>query len=137
VRISPCQQCPPYAGAESPSGRFVEPGGTRQVRNDYTFPWEGELYQIEPAGIVSGLRGSTVRVEKRLDGSLAARYRDRYLPIKPCAPPEKKAVVVRVPPQRSRQARPGSDWNRNFDFKKAPKIWQAAQESGHRSGRGD
>ncbi|SPF53557.1 hypothetical protein SBA4_570007 [Candidatus Sulfopaludibacter sp. SbA4] len=28
----------------------------------------------------------------------------------------------------------GSDWDKNFDLKKAPKIWQAAQGSGHRRG---
>jgi hypothetical protein len=24
----------------------------------------------------------------------------------------------------------GSEWNKNFDLKKAPKIWQAARSSG-------
>ena len=28
----------------------------------------------------------------------------------------------------------GSDWNKNFDLRKAPKIWQAAQASGRRRG---
>src|ERR1700758_4744756 len=28
---------------------------TRQVRNDYTLRWKGELYQIEPRAVVSGL----------------------------------------------------------------------------------
>src|ERR1700730_14722652 len=58
---------------------------TRQVRNDYTLPWDGKLYQIERQAVVSGLRGANVRVEKRLNGSLAVRYGERYLPVKECA----------------------------------------------------
>src|SRR6266481_1201208 len=57
---------------------------TRQVRNDYTLPWDGKLYQIERQAVVSGLRGANVRVEKRLNGSLAVRYGERYLPVKEC-----------------------------------------------------
>jgi len=34
---------------------------TRQVRNDYTFKWEGNLYQIERRAITAGLRGANVR----------------------------------------------------------------------------
>ena len=40
---------------------------TRQVRNNYTFPWESELYQIEPQSIVPGLRLAHVRVEERTE----------------------------------------------------------------------
>jgi len=35
-----------------------------------------------------------------------------------------------VPTRRGRKR--GSDWNKNFDLKKSPKIWQAAQASGGR-----
>jgi len=47
---------------------------TRQVRPDYTLRWDGKLYQIERRALVSGLRGAKVRVEQRLDGSVAVRY---------------------------------------------------------------
>src|SRR5437763_3684980 len=47
---------------------------TRQVRPDYTLRWEGKLYQIERAAVVSGLRRANVRVEQRLAGSLAVRH---------------------------------------------------------------
>jgi hypothetical protein len=35
-------------------------------------------------------------------------------------------------PQTRSKAKPvkGSDWDKNFDLKKGPKIWQAAQSSG-------
>src|SRR6202161_655753 len=52
----------------------------RQVRNDYTIPVDGELYQIETKAVVSGLRKADVRVEKRLDGTIAVRLGARYLP---------------------------------------------------------
>jgi transposase InsO family protein len=108
---------------------------TRQVRNDYTLRWDGKLYQIERQAVVSGLRGANVRVEKRLNGSLAVRYGERYLPVKECAVAEQPKVS---PPAKTskthRTVGRGSDWNKNFDLKKAPKVWQAAQASGHKRG---
>jgi transposase-like protein len=106
----------------------------RQVRNDYTVRWDGQLYQIQRRAIVSGLRGANVRVEQRLDGSLAVRFGERYLAVTLCAvagqpempPAEKK-------PRTARRTQPGSDWNKNFDLKKSPKIWQAAALGSGRS----
>jgi transposase len=109
---------------------------TRQVRNDYTLQWEGEFYGIEPRAVVSGLRRANVRVERRLDGALAVRYGEKYLPVTQCEAAAKKAPAVAQaePTGKRRQPQRGSDWNRNFDLKKAPKVWQAAQESGCRHG---
>ena len=106
---------------------------TRQVRNDYTLRWDGKLYQIERQAITTGLRQANVRVERRLDGSLAVRYGERYLPVKECAVADKtKAARPEKPVPTQRGSKHGSDWNKNFDLKKAPKIWQAAQASGRR-----
>jgi hypothetical protein len=106
---------------------------SRQVRNDYTLRWDGKLYQIERRAVVSGLRGANVRVEQRLDGSLAVRYGERYLPVQECAVADKPKATRPVKLAKTpRGSGRGSDWNKNFDLKKAPKIWQAAQESGHR-----
>ena len=50
--------------------------------NDYTLPLDGKFYQIERQDDrARGLRGANVRVEQRLDGSLAVRYGERYLPV--------------------------------------------------------
>jgi transposase len=98
---------------------------TRQVRPDYTLRMDGKLYQIERSSIVSGLRKADVRVEKRLDGSLAVRFADRYLPIKECAVADKPKAPAPAQAAKARRARSrGNDWNKNFDLKKAPKIWQ-------------
>ena len=108
---------------------------TRQVRPDYTLRWEGKLYQIERQAITPGLRRANVRVEARLDGTLAVRHGDRYLPIEECAAAAEKPNPS-LPPKskRTRSTRQrGSDWNKNFDLKKGPKVWQAARASGSRS----
>jgi hypothetical protein len=44
---------------------------TRVVANDYTIRYEGKLYQIARVDVRTGLRGATVRVESRLDGSFS------------------------------------------------------------------
>jgi hypothetical protein len=58
---------------------------SRRVNNDYTIHLDGKIYQIARASICTGLRGAVVRVEKRRDDSVAARFRDRYLNITQCA----------------------------------------------------
>src|SRR5580698_3204987 len=100
----------------------------RQVRNDYTITVDGELYQIERKAVVSGLRKANVRVEKRLDGSLAVRFGERYLPVSRCiAATKTKALPVKqAAPRRPINKQRGSDWFRNFDLKKGPKTWQVA-----------
>jgi hypothetical protein len=108
---------------------------TRQVRNDYTLRWDGKFYQIEHQAVVSGLRGANVRVEERLNGSLAVRYGERYLPVKKCTAAEQPKVSPPAKTSKTHRAgRRGSDWNKNFDLKKAPKVWQAARASGHKRG---
>jgi hypothetical protein len=44
----------------------------------------GELVQV-----ATGIRGATVRVEKRRDGEVAVRFRDRYLSVSICEQPPK------------------------------------------------
>jgi hypothetical protein len=75
-----------------------------------------------------------VRVEARLDGSLAVRHRDRYLPVKECAVTEKPKAGERATPERKRcVGKQKSKWLEDFDLKKGPKIWQAAEASGART----
>lgn len=87
---------------------------TRQVANDYTIRFAAKLYQIQRADIRAGLRGGTVRVEQRLDGALAVRFRDRYLAVSECFP-RPKLVPVETPKPRARKAaRRKSGWMKNF-----------------------
>ena len=104
----------------------------RQVRPDYTLRWDGKLYQVERQAVTTGLRHAHVRVEQRLDGTLAVRHGERYLPVKECATADKPKAPPVKPPKKRRAHRRGSDWDKNFDMKKGPKVWQAAQASGYR-----
>jgi hypothetical protein len=93
------------------------------------------LYQIGREAVTTGLRGASVRVEHRLDGSVAVRYGERYVPVTECATAKQpKAAPAAKPSKAKRAGGKRSDWNKNFDLKKAPKIWQAADRSGHRRG---
>ena len=104
----------------------------RRVNNDYTFPLNTTIYQIARQDIRAGLRGAFVRVEKRRDGSIAAQYRGQYLRITECAErPKVKPVKPAKTKPKSKPAKP-REWSKNFDLKKAPKVWQAAQASGAR-----
>jgi transposase len=105
---------------------------TRQVRPDYTLRWDGKLYQIERAAVTTGLRRANVRIEQRLDGTLAVRHGERYLPVKECAVAEKPKAPRPVKPAKARVYRRGSDWDKQFDLKKGPKVWQVADASGYR-----
>ena len=92
---------------------------SRRVANDYTIQWDNKTYQIAKAGICAGLRGADVRVEARLDGSLAVRFRTHYLGITECQPRPK--VPAAQPPRpvvtsRPKRPRPKSQWMKNFHF---------------------
>jgi hypothetical protein len=92
---------------------------SRRVANDYTIQWNNKTYQIAKAGIRAGLRGAEVRVEARLDGSLAVRFRTHYLEITECQPRPKVAAVRSPRPTataRSKEPRPKSQWMKNFRF---------------------
>lgn len=104
---------------------------TRQVGNNYTIPVDGKFYQIERDSIRTGLRGGTVHVERRLDGSLAVHFRQRYLAVKLCAGPPKPAVV-RKPPQgraaKPAQPSPAMRASMNGLLKRpGPPVWVAGR----------
>jgi DNA-binding Lrp family transcriptional regulator len=91
---------------------YVEP---RQVRNDYTIRYDNKTYQIARSDIRAGLRKAKVRVEMRLDDSMAVRFRDHYLTVTECAERPKSNPVPKKPVS-SRKPRPKSQWMQNFHF---------------------
>ncbi len=106
---------------------------SRQVDNDYTIRLDNKIYQIARKDICSGLRKAVVRVEKRRDGSVAVRFRERYLSVTECE--QRPKVKPTQPAKTKRQTKPRkpNPWNKNFDLKKAPKIWQATGDHVARS----
>lgn len=99
--------------------------------NDYTIRFQSQLYQMERQELCAGLRGASVRVEKRLDGAVAVRFRERYLTVSLCQPrPQAAAGTTARKPSQPRSNGRRRDWGKNFDLHKGPKIWQAAEYSG-------
>jgi len=92
----------------------------RFVTSDYTLRYQGKIYQIAHGAIRPGLRGGRVRVEQRLDGSMAVKFRQYDLQVKECAerpkttPPPKPAS----PPQPRRKV--ASTWMKDFHLHKSP-----------------
>jgi hypothetical protein len=88
LRVAPAQAADAHRplGPEQDLAAALSRVDTRQVSNDYTFRWEGHMSQIARASVRPGLRGGTVRVEARLDGTLAVRFRDGYLAVSLCQP---------------------------------------------------
>ncbi len=92
---------------------YVEP---RQVSNGYTIQFANQTYQIARSDIRAGLRGADVRVEIRLDASMAVRFGQRYLTVTACQPrpkvPKPQAAVRR--PRKPLTPRAKSPWMKNF-----------------------
>ncbi len=94
----------------------------RIVTSDYTIRYGGKIYQIGRGDIRPGLRGGRVRVERRLDGSLAVKFRQYTLgvtecPARPQIPPPTKPLGV--PKLRPKVAH---NWMKNFHLHKSPSL---------------
>jgi transposase len=120
-------------GAEHDLAAALSQVETRQVNNDYTIQLDGSFHQIERGSICAGLRGATVRIERRLDGRLAVRFRERYLAHAACAARPKPKEVVdpkpphpRTPKRRKPSAAMRASMNRLF-HPPGPPVWKAGQ----------
>jgi hypothetical protein len=87
---------------------------TRQVHNAYTIQFDNKIYQIARSDIRAGLRKAAVRVEVRLDDSIAVRFRNHYLTVTPCAERPKADPVPNKPAGSLTTPRPKSQWMQNF-----------------------
>jgi transposase len=97
----------------------------RVVTNDYTIRYEGKIYQMARSEVRPGLRGGRVRVERRLDGSLAVRFRGRYLAVQECSPRPKPAPAAKpAVAVRRRKLTTPSNWMNNFNLRKSPPLWK-------------
>jgi hypothetical protein len=100
----------------------------RVVTNDYTIRYQGKIYQIGREEIGAGMRGGRVRVERRLNGSLAVRFGDRYLGLQERQPTPKAAPGPKVKVEvRKRRCAPRSGWMDNFSLRKSPPLWAIIQ----------
>jgi len=113
---------------------------SRVVTNDYTLQFEKQRYQVARADIGGGRRGAKVRVEKRLDGTLAVRFRDRYLTVSVCDPagrarPKREAARASVKKtSRVSSPPPSRRWMEGFSLKNSPPLWKVLQQEAQRCG---
>ena len=77
----------------------------RQVLPDYTFRNDGKKYRILPRCVQPGMRGGKVRVELRLDGSVAVRFRDMWVEVEEFQMPLPKAASVTKTAKSSAKAK--------------------------------
>ncbi len=101
----------------------------RVVANDYTIRYDRNLYQITRANIRPGLRGATVRVEERREGTVAVRFREHYLTVSVCPGHPRSAPEAKVAdfPKPSKGKR-DSLWTKGFDLKKSPPLWRILRQ---------
>jgi hypothetical protein len=104
---------------------------TRQIDNDYTLQVDGKFRRIERGSICAGLRGATVRIERRLDGSLAVRFRERYLEHTACEVRAKLATSPKpVRPRISKPPKPSQAQRASMDrlfHQPGLPLWKASQ----------
>jgi transposase-like protein len=109
----------------------------RQVTNDYTVRYSGKVYQIDRENILVGMRKALVRVEERLDGTIAVRFQNRYVRVRRCAPPVRESPVPKTvaakSPRPAQTTKRKSDWMKNFSVRSGPSLRQAVEVSNARS----
>jgi biotin operon repressor len=111
----------------------VEP---RQVTNDYTVRYDGKVYQIDRRDIQVGMRKAWVRVEERLDASIAVQFQGRYARVRRCAPPLPELASLKnmeaKAPRPTRKLPRKSDWMKNFSVHSGPSLRKAIEVSNAR-----
>jgi hypothetical protein len=94
---------------------------TRQVNNAYTFQFDSKIYQIARSDIRAGLRKAAVRIEVRLDDSIAVRFGNEYLSVTECAERPKAAPLPKKPFAAAKTPRRKSQWMQNFHLTRSGK----------------
>jgi hypothetical protein len=109
----------------------------RQVTNDYTIRWDGTFYQIDRRDVRTGMRKANVRVEQRLDGTLAVRFQQQYVRVRRCAQPicelRPSNPIATKPPKPVDQSKRKPDWMNHFSLRSGPSLRQAVRISNARS----
>ncbi len=123
-------------GKESDLAAILSHVEQRQVTNDYTVRYRGKMFQIDRQDIGVGMRKAMVRVEERLDGTIAVRFQDTYVRVRRCSPPgcepHPTETQPATPPRSPGQAKRKSDWMKNFSVRSGPSLRQAIEVSNAR-----
>ena len=102
----------------------------RAVTNDYTIQFQGKRYQIARSSVTPGMKGQKVRVELRLDGTIAVRFHGQYLSIagaisKIVEPSARSARPVRKDHNRGGRSR----WMRDYPVLDPQPLWKVLRDS--------
>lgn len=109
----------------------------RTVANDYTFFVDRQQYQIDLQSVRPSLRKARVAVQFRLDGTVQVVFGEHLLKAALCQPGDAVPEPPPTPatkPAKSRVARRGSDWNRDFNLQQGPSLQQILKTE-QRAGR--
>jgi transposase len=102
---------------------------SRVVADDYTLRFEAVRYQIAQPQVRPGLRGARVRLEKRLDGKMKIRFRERYLAVSRCDPAERQSNPKPRLRQPKTTAQPRQhSWMKEFNLQRSKPIWAVLNE---------
>ena len=104
----------------------------RRIANDYTIHFRNQRYQIARSSAVIGMKGLKLRVEARLDDTLAVRFQGSYLDIFPC--PAQTQVIPTIAlsdhPIRKDHNRGGrSRWMQDYPAITPAPLWRALRDS--------
>jgi DNA-binding Lrp family transcriptional regulator len=103
---------------------------TRRVANDYTVQWRGVRWQIPREAIRPGLRGTTLRIEQRLDGTMVARDGSKFIKVLRCESEPAVKSRNRSTHRTNRESKPAPNQSRWMDgFRvKGNEQWRAYRE---------
>jgi hypothetical protein len=93
----------------------------RQVTNDYTVRYDAKVYQIDRRDVRTGMRKAWVRVEERLDGTIAVQFQGRYVRVRRCAPPLRGLAspkTTEAKPRPTGKPKGKSGWMENFSVRR-------------------
>src|SRR5450759_1977708 len=93
-----------------------------QVTNDYTVLYDVKFYQIDRRDVRTGMRKAWVRVEQRLDGTIAVQFQGSYVRVRRCAPPlhdmASPNTTEAKPPRPTGKPKGKSRWMENFSVRR-------------------
>jgi len=94
----------------------------RIVTSDYTIRYQGKIFQIARGDIRAGLRGGRVRVEERLDGSMAVKFRQYGLSVAECLAQPKTPSPRKPSSAPRRRPKVVHNWMKDFHLRKSPPL---------------
>jgi hypothetical protein len=108
---------------------------SRTIGSDYTIQFDGKRYQIARTSVQVGMKGQKVRVEARLDGSIAVRYEGAYVDLSASMsrPEEPKPLPASNPARKDHNRGGRSQWMRDYPVIAPKPLWQAIRESNRRT----